>query len=238
MEKVKKHLKVHWQSYFLNSFILLVICFFIWVFFFSDILKNFLLWLELFFQTQKEYAYLIAFFMAISEGTIILSLVPGTSYVVTAGVFWARGDMDPFILFPVVILGAFLGDILGYTMGHFSSGFVKKKIGNDSNYKIGENFIKKHGGKSVFFARFISGIKEMVPFIAGVLSMKIKMFMIWNFLGAIGWSILFLSLGYFLGDNIEEIDSVVKATGFGILIMFLIGIFLMYRKEYEKNNML
>jgi membrane-associated protein len=86
--------------------------------------------------------------------------------------------MDPFILFPLVILGAFLGDILGYTIGHFSSGFVKKKIGNDSNYKMAERFVEKHGGKSVLFARFISGIKEMVPFIAGVLSMKIKRFMI------------------------------------------------------------
>jgi membrane protein DedA with SNARE-associated domain len=43
--------------------------------------------LEVFFQTQKEYAYLIAFLMAIAEGTIILGLIPGTSYIVTAGVF-------------------------------------------------------------------------------------------------------------------------------------------------------
>jgi hypothetical protein len=38
-------------------------------------------------------------------------------------------------------------------------------------------------------------------------------------------------VGYFLGDNIKEIGSIVKATGSGILIIFLIGIFIMYRRN-------
>jgi membrane-associated protein len=53
---------------------------------------------------------------------------------------------------------------------------MKKKYGEDHNYKFASSFIEKHGGKSVLFARFISGIKEFVPFIAGILKMPFKKF--------------------------------------------------------------
>jgi membrane-associated protein len=55
---------------------------------------------------------------------------------------------------------------------------MKNKYGEDYNYKLAVNFIEKHGGKSVLIARFISGIKEFVPFIAGILKMPLKKFMI------------------------------------------------------------
>lgn len=233
MEKVKIHLKQNGYAYIFNLFLLSFSSLLIWVFFFSDILKNFLIWVEVFFQTQKEYLYIIAFVAAIAEGTIILSVIPGTTYIVTTGVFWARGDVDPLILFPIVILGAFMGDILGYVIGKVSSGFVKKRFGENINYKLSEKFIKKHGGKSVFFARFVSGIKELVPFVCGILSMDLKKFMFWNFLGAVGWSILFICLGYILGNKIQEVESIVRAVGIGILTFFSISMFLFYRKNKD-----
>lgn len=233
MEQVRKHLKEKGLVYLFGLAVLFSTYFLVWVFFISDILKNFLLWVEVFFQTQKEYAYLVAFLAAIAEGTIILSIVPGTSYIVTTGVFWARGDVDPFILFPIVILGAFLGDILGYVIGHFSSRFVKERFGEDENYKTAKKFVDVHGGKSVFFARFISGVKELVPFVCGILFMNIRKFMFWNFLGAIGWSFLFIGLGYVLGDRIKEVESIVKAVGFGILSFFGISMFILYKRNKD-----
>lgn len=133
--------------------------------------------LEHFIQTKPQYVYLIAFLAAVAEGTIILSIVPGTTYVITMGVFLARGDIDAMILFPVLIMGAFLGDLLGYAIGSYSSVFVQKYYGEDTNYKMAKGFVKKHGGKSVFLARFISGVKELVPFLAGILKMNLKKFM-------------------------------------------------------------
>lgn len=233
MKKLKKHFEEYWQYYIFNIVTLALLSFLIWVFFISDILKNFLLWLEVFFQTQKEYAYLIAFLMAIAEGTIILGVMPGTSYVITAGVFWARGDMDPFILFPLVISGAFIGDILGYSLGRFSSKFIRRKMGDNANFKTAEDFIEKHGGQSVFFARFVNGIKELVPFIAGILKMNMRTFMFWNFMGAIGWSVFYLSIGFILGDNIKEIDLIVKSVGLSILTFFILTVFVMYRKSIK-----
>ena len=93
------------------------------------------------------------------------------------GVFLARGDIDALLLFPIVIIGAFLGDLLGYALGSFSSVFAEKFYSKDSNYILAKKFVKHHGGKSVFLARFISGMKELVPFLAGILQMDLKNFM-------------------------------------------------------------
>jgi len=177
MEALKKHFKEYGNLYFFSIMILAMLSFFVWLIFYSGILKSFLLDLENFVQTKPRYVYLIAFLSAVAEGTIILGMIPGTTYIITMGVFLARGDVDGFLLFPIVIVGAFLGDLLGYAIGSFSSKFVHKNYGKNPEMILAQKFIKKHGGKSVFLARFISGMKELVPFLAGILQMPLTKFM-------------------------------------------------------------
>jgi membrane protein DedA with SNARE-associated domain len=236
MQAVKKHFQKYAYIYLFQALIIGCIFFFIWAIFITDVFKNFIISVEYFMQTKKDYVYLVAFLAAVAEGTIILSIIPGTTYTITLGVFLARGDLDPFIIFPVLIMGAFLGDLLGYALGSFSSKFVKKNYGTDKNFVLAQKFIVKHGGKSVFFARFISGIKELVPFLAGVLSMQFKRFMLWNFAGAIGWSILWVSVGYVSGSYITETESIVKTIGVSFMIFFIISVYLFYIKN--KNTLI
>ncbi|PID83454.1 hypothetical protein CSB11_01545 [Candidatus Campbellbacteria bacterium] len=207
-----------------------------WYYFFmvSEIFKNFLEWLDHFVQTQTRYAYLIAYLAAVAEGTIILGMVPGTTFVITMGVFLARGTIDPYILFPIVIIGAFLGDLLGYAIGSFvKKWFVNSEIEKSVQFQLGEKFVHKHGAKSVFLARFISGIKEVIPFLAGVLKMNMKRFMAYNFLGAIGWSILWIGVGYVSGLFVTDIESIVKSIGLVLLVIFLFAVFAYYKKNLE-----
>jgi len=235
LQKIKEHFEKNIDKYFFGLGIFLALSFFIWFIFISDYLKNFLLYLQDFIQNHKEYAYWVAFISAIVEGTILLGILPGTSYVVTMGVFMARGDVEWYILFPLVIIGGFIGDSLGYGLGHLFSDWMKKKYGNDHNYKFAEDFIEKHGGKSVFLARFISGIKEFVPFIAGILKMPFKKFAFWNFLGAIGWAILWIGVGWIGGSLVEKVETITRIVGSAFLIFFLISIYIYYRRN--KDNL-
>lgn len=214
--------------------ILLILAFWYYIFMVSDVFKNFLHWLDHFVQTQPKYAYLVAYLAAVVEGTIILGMVPGTTYIITMGVFLARGSVDPYILFPIIIIGAILGDLLGYALGSFTrKWFVDSKIEQNPQFQLGEKFVKKHGPKSVFFARFISGIKEVIPFLAGVLRMDIKKFMVFNFFGAIGWSVLWVSVGYVSGLFVTNIEHIVKSIGLIFLVMFLFAVYSYYRKNLE-----
>jgi undecaprenyl-diphosphatase len=80
-------------------------------------------------------------------------------------------------------------------------------------------------------ARFISGIKEFVPFIAGILKMPLKKFMIWNFLGAIGWAVFWISIGFVGGSFVKETEAVVKTVGMFFLAFFLISAFVYYQRN-------
>ncbi len=205
----------------------------IWAVFFSDIVKNFFLWLDNFIRTQPRYVYLVAFLAAVAEGTVLLGVMPGTTYVITMGIFWSRGLVDPFLLFPIVITGAFLGDFLGYALGSFSSKHFLFNYKKKKPYLLAREFVKKHGAKSVFMARFISGIKEVVPFTAGILHMDLKKFIFWNFLGGVGWSVLWIMAGYVSGSFVTRLESMVKYIGVIILVFLISSAVVFYRKNKE-----
>ena len=231
MQRIKKHFNIYGNLYIYGVSLIISLSLFTWLVFISDIFKDFLLSLENFIQAHVEYAYWIAFASAIVEGTILLGVLPGTTYIITMGWFLARGDLDITILLPLVIVGAILGDLIGYSIGHYFSDYMKKNYSEDYNYKLAVGFIEKHGGKSVFLARFISGVKEFVPFIAGILKMPIKKFMFWNFFGAIGWSVLWIGVGYLGGSYVEEIQSITKVVGSAMLLFFLISAYIYYQRN-------
>lgn len=231
--KIKNHFKEYGNLYLFILSIGVALALFIWLIFVSDYLKNFLSWLESFVQNHVEYAYWVAFIAAIVEGTIVLGVLPGTTYIITMGVFLARGEIEWQILLPLVIIGATIGDLIGYTLGKFFSNFLKKLYSDDTSYKMAIHFIHTHGGKSVFIARFISGIKEFVPFIAGTLKMPLKKFIFWDFLGAIGWSIFWIMVGYVGGSFVKDVESITKVVGIVLLIFFSISAFIFYQKNKE-----
>ncbi len=229
-----------WKLILLIIFFLFLVFAFAWIIFKTDLLERIFNLFENFIKNNLEYAYLIAFLVAVAEGTIILGLMPGTSYIVMMGILWAKGIIDPLLLFPIIILGATMGDLLGYSIGSFISGPLKKKFNDNLNYKIGKKFVEKHGPKSVFIARFVTGMKEIVPFVMGTLNMNLKKFMTFNFLGAIGWSILWVGIGFLAGSIVDKAEHFVKIIGLMILSIFLFSIYIFYKKhkvkiKYGKN---
>ena len=237
MNKLKNHFAKYGNTYIFGLGILLGLALFVWLFFLTDYLKNFLLWLQTFVQNHTEYAYLVAFIAAIVEGTIFLGALPGTTYVITMGVFLARGDVEWYWIFPLIIAGGFIGDSTGYFLGKLFSNKLAKKYSKESMYILAQDFIKKHGGKSILFARFISGIKEFVPFIAGIMKMPFKKFAFWNFLGAIGWALFWVGLGWGLGSVVESIENITRTVGTAFLIFFLISAYLYWRKNKDKLSL-
>jgi len=188
-----------------------------------------------FVKNYPKTAYLLAFISAFVEGTIILALAPGTMAVLIFGAVMSAGGLNIFILFPLVVVGAFLGDNLGYFLGRkIEKGIFKTGLIDPLQYKIAENFLKDHGGKAIFTARFINGIKELVPFIAGTVKMEQKKFQFFNFLGAIGWAILWLGLGYFFYENLEMIEKNIQKIFTILGIIFFYFSFKYYKKNKDK----
>ena len=180
------------------------------------------------------FTYGVVFLAAFMETTLGLGLIiPGSTIILIFGAIATNESFSVWLIIPIAALGAILGDNLNYYLGRK---YGKKWVNKDSwiltptNYEKGREFFDNHGAKSIFFGRFIPAIKEIIPFIAGIAHMNKKRFYFYNVIGAIGWSVQWVGIGYFFGYSITAaqtwIHKVQLAFAFiilGVIIYYVAG---------------
>jgi membrane-associated protein len=132
-----------------------------------------------------------------------MPFLPGDSLLFAAGSLAALGSFNIFGLFALLALAAIVGDTLKYWIGHFIGPrvfsekipFLKKEYLERTHA-----FYEKHGGITIFLARFIPIIRTFAPFVAGVGRMSYGYFITYNIVGGLVWTALFTFGGYFFGN--------------------------------------
>lgn len=156
-------------------------------------------------------AVLVVFLVSAGEAVFVVGLlVPSTVVLVGAGTLIGMGQLSFWPTFIAASLGATVGDGLSFWIGHVHKERLKQ-IWPFSHYRAlidhGERFFIHHGGKSIFIARFLPGVKSVVPVIAGMMGMGIIRFTAINGVSALAWSAahIFPSIG--LGHGISIFGS-------------------------------
>ncbi len=150
------------------------------------------------------WTYALLFFIIFMEtGFVVTPFLPGDSLLFAAGTFAALGALNPWLLFVLMAIAAVAGDTVNYWIGHAIgerafTGEIKwlKKEYLDRTHA----FFEKHGGKTIFLARFVPIIRTFAPFVAGVSEMTYGYFISYNVFGGITWVALFTFAGYFFGN--------------------------------------
>lgn len=174
-------------------------------------------------QQYGIWIYAILFVIIFSEtGLVIFPFLPGDSLLFVAGALCGIGALDFYILLPLLMLAAFSGDNTNYWTGRLI-GKRLLKFGNSRFIKHEHldkthAFYKKHGGKTIIFARFLPIVRTFAPFVAGIARMHYRMFMMFSALGSIVWIAFFVIGGYFLG-NIPVIKN-------NLTLMILVIVFI------------
>ncbi len=185
--------------------------------------------------------FLILFTIVFAEtGFVVTPFLPGDSLLFAAGAFAALGDLNILILVVVLTAAAILGDTANYWIGHF---FGQKIVDNPKIPFINQDhidktqeFYKKHGGKTIFLARFVPIVRTFAPFVAGVGKMHYGKFISYNVFGGIVWVFLFSFAGYFFG-NIPAIKHNFSLVIVGIILISLVPIGIEFAKSrVGKNN--
>lgn len=171
--------------------------------------------------TYKNLTYLILFAIVFTEtGLVVMPLLPGDSLLFAAGSIAALDNtLNIFVLIPLLIAAALLGDNTNYFIG---SRFGTRVF--DLNWKLlkreyltqTEEFYAKHGGYTLIMARFVPIVRTFAPFAAGMGSMTYGKFLTYCIAGAVLWVTSITSLGYALGNHPwvkEHFETVV----FGII---------------------
>lgn len=148
--------------------------------------------------------YIFLFLIVFAEtGFVFTPFLPGDSLLFAAGAFAALGSFNIFLLIAMFWAAAFLGDTANYWIGHF---FGQKIIDNpklpinQGHIDKTQKFYDKHGGKTIFLARFIPIVRTFAPFVAGIGKMEYKKFITYNATGGLAWVSGFTILGYFFGN--------------------------------------
>lgn len=163
--------------------------------------------------------------------------VPGETALVTAAI--AAGTthrLDIGLIIAVASLGAILGDNAGYWAGR-EFGFplllrYGHRLGIDqSRLKLGRYLFLRHGGKVVFFGRFVAVLRAWAAFLAGANRMPWLHFLLFNIAGAGVWTLTFGLGGYLLGNAVHRIAGPAGVAALVIAGLALLALFVVLRRR-------
>lgn len=173
------------------------------------------------------------------SGLLVGFFLPGDSLLFTAGFLASQGFFNIAILCMVTFTAAVLGDNVGYHFGKKAGPRVFKKedslIFSKKNIERSQAFYEKHGGKTIILARFIPVVRTFAPIIAGVGHMKYRIFLFYNFFGALIWAVGVTMLGYFLGNIIPDVDKYIVFIAFAIIVLSIAPALWHLFKDQEKR---
>ncbi len=174
-----------------------------------------------FVRAHQEFAYGLVLFSALAEALPLIGVIfPGETIVLAISALAATGAVQLLPLLVVTTLGAIAGDGISYWLGrHYHHSIVETWPLSRYPGLIarGEDFFRRHGGKSIFIARFTPGVRAIVPLIAGTLSMSPTRFYLLNILSALLWGLTHVLAGAAVGASLVLAGAVA-----GRLMIFMI----------------
>ena len=136
--------------------------------------------------------------------------LPGDTLLFTAGFLAAQDVFNIYILVSVIVIGAILGDSIGYYSGRRAGPFLFTR---DDSFWFSRkrledvrHFFERHGAKSIVFARFIPFARTFTPIVAGAADMRYGTFLLYNVIGGTIWGFSLTTAGYLLGETAPQID--------------------------------
>ncbi len=174
-------------------------------------------------------------FISLAECIPFLGAVfPGGTLISIGAFFAAQGVFNIWRLTLFAVIGAIIGDYIGYALGRWGSKWLEKKgIVKTAWLVKGEEFFRKYGTKSLLWGRFIGATRAVMPFIAGASKMKQRTFLLWNVLSTLLWATWNIGLGYFSGNLIAVIiEKWSHKLGIGLsLLAVAVLIYLIIKKH-------
>ena len=155
--------------------------------------------------------------------------VPGEAALVAAGIYASKGHLNIIEVIAVAAAAAIVGDNLGYWAGREGGRRLLDRWGPTRRWSRrtlprAERFFKRHGGKTIFIARFFSVLRVTAAWVAGISRMHWWTFFLWNAAGGICWAALVGLVAYYAGHAAADaIGSYGLWAGAGLVILLAIA---------------
>jgi membrane protein DedA with SNARE-associated domain len=174
-----------------------------------------------------QYGYLVIFFGVMLESVGIP--LPGETILIAAGLLVHQGSLDPGETIFFGVLGTIVGNQLGYWAGRWGGyplilqwgryiGVTRERL-----LRV-ERFFARHGGKAVFLARFIPGLRAFGALIAGISRMHWRTFLFYNVLAGAVWVPSSILVGYLFSESLVLVEEWMGLAGVLLLLLPLLTV--------------
>ncbi len=178
----------------------------------------------------------LVFLVCVGEAVFILGLlVPSLPILLLVGGLISTQDLNFWPIYFAATAGGIVGDAISYWIGHWLKDSIKTTWPFKNHLDLitrGEEFFQRHGGKAIFIGRFITGLKAVVPGIAGMLGMRWSYFTFINVISAFVWAASHILPGMFLSEWLQSIGlSLELVILFGAIILTVAFLLVHYWKR-------
>jgi membrane protein DedA with SNARE-associated domain len=184
-----------------------------------------------------SYGLIVLFLVVTMESSGVP--VPGETVLISAAVLASQGHFDIVWVIVIAATGAIIGDNIGYWLGRVGGRKLLMRWGPiarqaEKALPAGERFFAKHGGKTVFFARFVALLRVFGAWIAGMTKMPWGRFLFWNAAGGICWATGFGLGAYYAGKAAVELVARWGGIGAAALVVLLLAGFVVWRRVHRE----
>jgi membrane protein DedA with SNARE-associated domain len=166
--------------------------------------------------------------------------LPGEAVLIAAAVY--AGETHHLNIWLVIIAaaaGAILGDNLGFWIGREVGYRLLLRYGpyvglTEGRIKLGQYLFNQHGGKIVFFGRFVAVLRVLAALLAGVNQMSWTRFLLFNATGGVLWASVYGLAAYYFGHKLERLATP-AAFGITFFAVVIIGVSWIIVRRHESD---
>jgi len=183
-------------------------------------------------------AYLLVGVLVAAEASVMLGFVfPGETAAILGGVVASKGGVSVAGMTVCVVLCAIVGDSIGYWVGDkwgdklLSIGPLKKR---QRGIDVAMDQLRRRGATAVFIGRFTAFLRAVIPGLAGLSKMRYRIFLPANAAGGICWGVLFVLLGYFVGERVEKATGIASDILLGLILVVIVALVIRHRRRDKR----
>jgi membrane protein DedA with SNARE-associated domain len=188
-------------------------------------------------QWLKDYGYLAVFVMVGMESIGVP--LPGETMLIVASLYaGSTHNLEIGLIVLVAAAGAIVGDNIGYTVGRHGGWRLLRRYGHrvgihERRLKLGRYLFLRHGGKVVFFGRFVSILRTYAAALAGANLMPFPRFFVFNASGGVIWAAIYGFGYYYAAGLLKKLDTPFTILAITVAVGGVLGMALFIRHNID-----
>ena len=167
--------------------------------------------------------------------------VPGETALLAGAALSAFGRLSLWRVVVTAIGAAILGDNLGFWIGRRGGRWLIERYGRRIGFTPErladfDRFFDRFGAKTVFAARFITGLRVVGAILAGASGLRWPTFLFYNATGAVVWCSAVAAAGYALANSWDTLERWIGRTGLAALALVVIVALIARRRSRTITN--